>query len=125
MNIKARLPVQQAIEVQYGPAPDPKKNRSSVYCSICKSVGKPENVWSSYTPETVETASIHPERTSNENFETTSKSGNTASDSYFTSSGDYCTLEKNLNDDNKMDEDESREQHRSADRQYRYTPKYS
>jgi hypothetical protein len=31
---------------KYGPAPGPKKNRSttsSVYCNMCKSVGKPEN----------------------------------------------------------------------------------
>jgi hypothetical protein len=36
---------------KYGPAPDSKKNRpltSSVYCSICKTAGKPENVWSSH-----------------------------------------------------------------------------
>jgi hypothetical protein len=36
---------------KYGPAPDPKKYRSttsSVYCSIFKSAGKPENVWSSH-----------------------------------------------------------------------------
>jgi hypothetical protein len=36
---------------KYVPAPDPKKNRpmtSRVYCNICKTAGKSENVWSSH-----------------------------------------------------------------------------
>jgi hypothetical protein len=40
--------------------------------------------------------------------------GNTASDSYHTGSGGYGTLGKSLNDDNRMDEDDPRDQYRPS-----------
>jgi hypothetical protein len=78
----------------YGPAPDSKKNRpltSSVYCSICN---KPENVWSSHhtrdCPNNPNPSGKDLERSLRDDFKGRAR-GNTANDSYYTSSGGYGT----------------------------------
>jgi hypothetical protein len=142
MHIKARLSVQQAISRQrsskpnksnkkrqfsddtpsanlfkYGPAPDPKKNRpttSSVYCNICKSAGKLENVWSSHhtrdCPNNTNPSGKDFQRKLRDDFKGQSH-GNTARDSYYTGSGGYGTLGKSLNDDSRIGEDDHRDQY--------------
>jgi hypothetical protein len=129
MHIKAHLSVQQAIEDKETPnrkrqfsddkpSANPKKNRpttSSVYYNICKSAGKPKNVWSRHhtrdCPNNTNPSGKDPERKLRDDFKGCSR-GNTASDSYYTGSGDYGTLGKSLTDDNRMDEDDPRDQYR-------------
>jgi hypothetical protein len=81
-------------------------------------VGKPENVWSSHhirdcpnNPNPSKTKDL--ERRLRGDFKGRAR-GNTANDSYYTSSGGYGTLRRHLNDDNRMDEDDLRDRHRSA-----------
>jgi hypothetical protein len=103
---------------KYGSAPDSKKNRpmtSSVYCSICKTAGKPENVLSSHhtrdCPNDPNPSGKDLERRLRDNFKARSR-GNTANDSYYTDSGGYGTLGRHLHDDNGMDEDDTRDRYR-------------
>jgi hypothetical protein len=105
---------------KYGPAPDSNKNRSStssVYCSICKTAGKPENVWSRHhttdCPNNPKPSGKDLERRLRDDFKGRAR-GNTANDSYYNSSGGYGTLGRHLHDDNRMDEDDLRDRHRSA-----------
>jgi hypothetical protein len=104
---------------KYGPAPDSKKNRSStssVYCNVCKTAGKPENVWSSHhtrdCPNNPNPSGKDLERKLRDDFKGRAR-GNNANDSYY-GSGGYGTLGRHLNDDNRMDEDDPRDRHRSA-----------
>jgi hypothetical protein len=104
---------------KYGPAPDPKNNRSttsSVYCNIYKSAGKPENVWSSHHtrdyPNNTNPSGKDLERKLRDDFKGRAH-GNT-----YTGSGGYGTLGKSLNDDNKMDEDDPRDQYRLSSLDY-------
>jgi hypothetical protein len=73
---------------EYGPAPDPKKNRpttSSVYCNICKAAGKPENVWSNhhtmYCPNNTNPSGKDLERKLRDDFK--------GRNSYYAGSGGY------------------------------------
>jgi hypothetical protein len=105
---------------KYGPAPDSKKNRpmtSSVYCSICKTAGKPDIVWSSHhtrdCPNNPNPSEKDLERRLRDDFKGRAR-GNTANDSYYTSSGGFGTLRRHLHDDNRLDEDDPRDRHRFA-----------
>jgi hypothetical protein len=77
---------------KYGPAPEPKKNRSttsSVYCNICKSAGKPEITRDCLNNTNLSGKDL--ERKLRNDFKGRAR-GNTASDSYYTGSGGYSTL---------------------------------
>jgi hypothetical protein len=90
---------------------------SSVYCSKCKTAGKPENVWSSHhtrdCPNNPNPSGKDLERRLRDDFKNRAR-GNIANGSYCTSSGGYGTLGRHLHDDNRMDEDHPRDRHRSA-----------
>jgi hypothetical protein len=104
---------------KHGPASDPKKNRSttsSVYCNIYKSADKPENVWSSHhtidCPNNTNPSGKDLEQKLRDDFKGRATTSKVESDSYYTGSGGYGTLGKSLNDDNRMDEDDPRDQYR-------------
>jgi hypothetical protein len=75
---------------------------SSVYCSKCNTAGKPENVWSSHhtrdCPNNTNPSGKDHERRLRDDFEGRVR-GNTGNDSYYTSSGGYGTLGRNLDDE--------------------------
>jgi hypothetical protein len=109
---------------KYGLALDPKRidqRRQVSIATYAKLRASPKTNGQAITPETVRITPIPPERISNEDFESRAKvvtfpsnegkvlRGNTANDSYYTSSGGYATLGRNLDDDNRMDEDDPRD----------------
>jgi hypothetical protein len=89
----------------------------SVYCSKYKTAGKPENVWSSHhtrdCPNNTNPSGKDLERRLRDDFKGRAR-GNTANDSYCTSSGGYGTLGRHLYDDNRMDEDDPRDRYHPA-----------
>jgi hypothetical protein len=137
MHIKARLSVQQAIEdkdlqsrtkkrqssrnvnsgmislVQISTDTDQLRILRRIDQQRANQRANPKTYGQAITPETVRTIPILQERISNEDFETTSK----IAPRYYgrqllTGSGGNGTLGKSLNNDNRMDEDDPRDQYR-------------
>jgi hypothetical protein len=75
---------------KYEPAPGPKRNRpmtSRVYSNLCKTAGKPEDVWSSHhirdCPNNTNSSGKDLKRRLRDDFKGRAR-GNTANDSYYT-----------------------------------------
>jgi hypothetical protein len=115
-NVNARMMGPVPISPNTDQLPIPKRIDESI-ATYAKQRASSKTHGQAVTPETAQITPILPERISNKNFETTSKvalAANTANDGYYTGSGGCGTLGRNLNDDNRMNEDVPRDQPRSA-----------